>query len=132
MAVIDEVAAERARQISAEGWTTEHDDTDHNAGELARAAISYIAHTHYPNIGYRLDKRQRPHYSRYGDDPPPVFKMDCYVPTTWPWAADWWKPKQPRRNLLRAAALIVAEIERMDRAEHERCIKAAHDGEDNG
>jgi len=27
----------------------------------------------------------------------------------------WWKPKGPRRDLIRAAALIVAEIERIDR-----------------
>ena len=34
----------------------------------------------------------------------------------WPWAASWWKPKNRRRDLVRAAALIVAEIERIDRA----------------
>ncbi len=36
----------------------------------------------------------------------------------WPrsWSLTWWKPKTRRRNLIRAAALIVAEIERLDRA----------------
>lgn len=35
----------------------------------------------------------------------------------WPWAAEWWKPgRDPRRCLVKAAALIVAEIERLDRA----------------
>jgi hypothetical protein len=34
----------------------------------------------------------------------------------WPWHDDWWKPKDRRRDLIRAAALIVAEIERLDRA----------------
>ena len=33
----------------------------------------------------------------------------------WPWSLDWWKPKDPRRDLVRAGALIVAEIERLDR-----------------
>ena len=33
----------------------------------------------------------------------------------WPWASEWWKPKDRRRNYVRAAALLIAEIERMDR-----------------
>jgi len=32
------------------------------------------------------------------------------------WAREWWKPKDRRRDLIRAAALIVAEIERLDHA----------------
>lgn len=40
------------------------------------------------------------------------------MPDAWPttWAEDWWKPKNPRRDLVRAAALLIAEIERLDRA----------------
>lgn len=34
----------------------------------------------------------------------------------WPWQRKWWKPKDPRRDLVRAGALIIAEIERIDRA----------------
>jgi hypothetical protein len=34
----------------------------------------------------------------------------------WPWSRDWWKPKDERANLVRAAALLIAEIERLDRA----------------
>jgi len=33
----------------------------------------------------------------------------------WPWADVWWKPKNRRRDLVRAAALIIAEIDRLDR-----------------
>ena len=33
----------------------------------------------------------------------------------WPWELETFKLKDRRRNLIRAAALIVAEIERMDR-----------------
>ncbi len=34
----------------------------------------------------------------------------------WPWDRKWWKPTNRRRNLIKAGALIVAEIERLDRA----------------
>ncbi|MNY70647.1 hypothetical protein D3C86_2088230 [compost metagenome] len=35
----------------------------------------------------------------------------------WPWSEDWWKPSpEPRRNLVKAGALILADIERLDRA----------------
>ncbi|KAB2792847.1 hypothetical protein F9K96_06890 [Brucella anthropi] len=33
----------------------------------------------------------------------------------WPWDLKWWKPSDRRRNLVKAAALILAEIERLDR-----------------
>lgn len=38
----------------------------------------------------------------------------------WPWSPRWWKPKDRRRDLIRAGALIVAEIERLDRASAQR------------
>ena len=43
-AAID-VLAERQRQQSAEGWTTERDD-DHSCGEMALAASSYAQYAH--------------------------------------------------------------------------------------
>lgn len=95
--VCDEVWLERQRQIEAEGWTPEHDDQWSN-GALARAARCYIAHAdNYAGaseVGYRLSE----------------------PPSYWPWERQWWKPKDRRRDLVRAAALIVAEIERIDRA----------------
>ena len=33
----------------------------------------------------------------------------------WPWARRFWNPKDKRRDLVRAGALIIAEIERLDR-----------------
>jgi hypothetical protein len=80
------VMTERARQIDVEGWTTEQDDAL-EFEELPIAAACYILADAYDS-----------------------------VPDPWPFAADWWKPKDRRRNLVRAAALLVAEIERMDRA----------------
>jgi hypothetical protein len=38
------------------------------------------------------------------------------VDTTWPWAPEWWKPTHGRRDLVKAGALILAELERLDRA----------------
>lgn len=93
---IDDVLAERQRQIDEEGWTAEHDD-DHGGGELAAAGASYALHA--------------------ADTLSASFTPDPDVPGTWPWDDSWWKPKDPRRDLVRAAALILAEIERMDRAE---------------
>lgn len=84
------VKAERLRQRSAEGWTPEHDD-EHEDGQMAAAAACYALHTE--PVGNVRD------YLRY-----------------WPWAAEWWKPKDRRSNLVRAAALLLAEIERLDRA----------------
>jgi hypothetical protein len=31
----------------------------------------------------------------------------------WPWSFEWWKPKDRIRNLVRAGALIAAEIDRL-------------------
>lgn len=43
----------------------------------------------------------------------------CYAlgnAALWPWSISWWKPTDRRRDLVKAGALIVAEIERIDRA----------------
>jgi len=85
-----DVLAERQRQISAEGWTPEHDD-EHHGGQLAQAAACYALHTE------------------------PVGNIGDYL-RFWPWASHWWKPANRRLNLVKACALILAEIERLDRA----------------
>lgn len=44
----------------------------------------------------------------------------CYIwndSANWPWEIESYKPKNRRSNLIRAAALIIAEIDRMDRGE---------------
>lgn len=90
---INDVSAERLRQITEEGYTTEHDDS-HPAGELAAAGACYAIHA-----AFELDQKQ--HISG--------------VPAWWPFK-DGWDPKDPRRNLVVAAAMIIAEIDRYDRA----------------
>ncbi|KDD49422.1 hypothetical protein L529_4964 [Bordetella bronchiseptica MBORD901] len=84
-----DVLAERQRQISAEGWTPEHDDAQAHE-QLARAAVCYAL----PQGDYEIPE-------------PPEF---------WPWDATRWKPGDRRRELIKAGALILAEIERLDRA----------------
>ena len=83
------IAAERQRQINAEGWTAEHDD-GHGDHELVWAAICYA-------------------------------KKACiasYLPLNdWPWDDEDWNPAfLPYRNLVKAGALIAAEIDRLQRA----------------
>ncbi|EOY4005390.1 hypothetical protein ACP5IR_001182 [Pseudomonas aeruginosa] len=81
-----DVQAERRRQIEAKGWTPEHDDL-YCSAELPRSAAAYI---------------------RNG--------ANDEAPAIWPFSAKWWKPRDARANYVRAAALILAEIERLDRA----------------
>jgi len=88
---INDIATERQRQIESEGWTPEHDD-EHGNGDLAKAAACYANPRRYP------DPR-------------------ITTPLDWPWDGSWWKPDGGRRRqLVKAAALIVAEIERLDRS----------------
>jgi hypothetical protein len=38
--------------------------------------------------------------------------------TKWPWHPDWWKPsRDPVQNLVKAGALIAAEIDRLQRVQ---------------
>ncbi len=108
------IAKERLRQIQQEGWTSEHDDA-HEGGELAMAAVCYAA----PEQVFKKSQRQ-------GGS---IYFLDC-----WPdwWASEWDKreydedadrpldnqelPIENRiRNLVKAGALIAAEIDRLQR-----------------
>lgn len=86
------ILAERQRQITKEGWSAEHDDR-HDNQELKRAAESYRLSAQRSLEGF---KSVRP-------------------PDGWPWAKKWWKPKTPIRDLVRAGALYIAEIDREKR-----------------
>jgi len=38
------------------------------------------------------------------------------VMSLWPWGSEWWKPsKDPIRDLVKAGALIAAEIDRLQK-----------------
>jgi hypothetical protein len=83
------IAAERQRQIDGEGWTAEHDEA-HWDGQLVRAALCYAT-------------------------PPRARDMIGRLPRHWPWEARWWKPtpEDRVRELVKAGALIAAEIDRL-------------------
>jgi hypothetical protein len=103
-----DVLAERLRQISAEGWTPEHDDK-HTDGELTSAAVCYAIAAFSPSA----DKRNPWKRLFYRGE---EFIAHTFIANNWPWDRKWWKSKSRRRDLVKAAALILAEIERLDRA----------------
>lgn len=98
MTGIELIAEERQRQIDGEGWTPEHDDK-HSNDEMARAAMCYT-------------------------NPIP---SEGFITAYWPWDREWYKPSKynesrlaPRkidrvRELVKAGALIAAEIDRLQR-----------------
>lgn len=101
-----DVLRERERQHYEEGFRAEHDDS-HVEGELAQAAATYAVHAAVTS------KMMAQGFSQADIN----VAAGGRTPGTWPWARTWWKPKDRRRDLVRAAALIIAEIERIDRAE---------------
>jgi hypothetical protein len=110
------ITTERLRQIEVEGWTDEHDD-EHERGELASAAVCYAS----PFQPFVLDHRTHPDEYKF---------IDAYPPS---WDKQWDKrlysnagygdivenqdlPTDERiRNLVKAGALIAAEIDRLQR-----------------
>ncbi|ENJ5109453.1 ead/Ea22-like family protein [Salmonella enterica] len=96
---VRDVIAERQRQLSVEGWTPGHDD-EYTDGQLAIAASCYAL------MGAREQCLSDGEYQQ----------SQKTLPYLWPWDPAWWKPKGARPDLVRAGALIQAEIERIDRA----------------
>ncbi len=94
----DTLLGERIRQIRDEGFDPES-DMEYIGGELAFAAACYCIHA--------------------GDE-----TFEPIGLGHWPLDASWWKPGDARRNLVKAGALIMAEIERLDR-QHELDIEEA-------
>ena len=92
---IELIAEERKRQIEGEGWTKEH-DAQHKDCELVKAAICYAD----PNVYYHQENRI----------------MRYRIPNKfWPkqWDIHWFKPTDRIRDLVKAGALIAAEIDRL-------------------
>lgn len=100
MSGIEAIAAERKRQIEAEGWDHAH-DAEHSDGSLAVAAACYALTGHALHIDD----------PRGGGAVVPFWSVSL-----WPWDRKWWKPKDRRRDLVRAGALTAAEIDRLDLA----------------
>lgn len=95
------IAAERRRQAEAEGWTAEHDDEEDAALSLAAALYAIPSDWRGLNLSVRGFHGQ----------------VDLFA-ALWPWAAEWWRPTPDDRirELVKAGALIAAEIDRLQRA----------------
>ncbi|HEL4234667.1 TPA: hypothetical protein UM516_000933 [Stenotrophomonas maltophilia] len=93
---IKAIASERERQLCIEGFSRDSDE-QYREGELARAATAYVQ-----LAAMDLQVGSRKHIA---SQEPPFF---------WPWAQEWWKPVDARRDLVRAGALIAAQIDLID------------------
>lgn len=93
------LAMERVHQTEDDEYDPEQDDVYHES-QLARAAACYA-----------LPESRRT-YTGLSDD--------RGVPTNWPWLPSYWKPTPDDRlrELQKAGGLILAEMERILRAEH--------------
>lgn len=91
---LDLIQLERARQVS-KGWTAEHDDL-HADGEIALAAACYA-------LTSRVE----------------IEGVPRMINALWPWEREAFQPRGGGgiTDLVRAGALIVAEIERRLRIE---------------
>lgn len=99
---VELIAEERTRQISEEGWSSVHDD-EHRNYELARAGAVYADAAGLVAAG-ALPEEVKQSILTYG----------CETP--WPWEPEWLKINaDPVRCLVKAGALIAAEIDRLNR-----------------
>lgn len=106
--LVQEIRAERDRQVLEEGYEVAHDDA-HGPAKLLRAAGAYIdaaqqrLHVLHTLRAVGRDVSGLPPYA------------DTAQPWDWPWSPEWWKPKDPRRDMVRAGALLLAALECADR-----------------
>lgn len=94
------ILKERDRQETDEGWSPEHDDA-HDQCELSLAGAVYALSGSADSALFN-DLRIRA------------------VQELWPFLNHWFKPTGGREDLVKAGALIAAEIDRLDRLEKSR------------
>ena len=80
-----QIMKERERQIVEEGYPVKDDVNFNSHGELARAAMCYMSTVTHNT-----------------------------VPSLWPYHKNAWKPGSRLRDLVKAGALVAAEIDRME------------------
>lgn len=96
------IRRERVRQIAEERFSAEYDDR-HSDGELVEAALAYATLAVMQLV--RGDAHRM---------------LDRYPPLTgfcWPDGFEWKPAATVRDNLVKAGALIAAEVDRLDRLE---------------
>lgn len=95
------IGDERRRQVIEEGWTPEHDD-QYVHGELRTAAWLYAR------------------WAGTGDIVAGTFAAGQFPPDAWPFhhsaEKPSWKPTRLGNDLIKAGALIAAELDRLQRA----------------
>ena len=106
---LEAIIQERIRQTMVEGYTPAHDD-EHTEGQLALLAAAYALSSREPGRIGTLPRSGKPMPSiEFANT---VEAIECY---------GWeFNPKSPIRDLVRAGALILAEIERRLRIREEK------------
>lgn len=95
------IVEERQRQVSTEGYSEEHDD-EHTNFALCRAGAAYSLAASGVWRGSGITD---------------IMSKPMYFPKDWDFKPD---PVDQRKNLVKAAALILAEIERLDRRKNKK------------
>lgn len=103
--VLADLLNERRRQVVVEGFTRLGDNAL-GAGRLSAAAMVYAY-----SAACVLNGQKPLPAGKDGKD------LNTIVRDFWSLRPEWFKPKTPREDLIRAGALIIAEIERIDRAD---------------
>lgn len=93
------IGEERNRQIIDENWSSAHDD-EHDESELPEAALCYLS------MALR-------NANVYNSKPDHILHEN--IKTFWPWPDFPIKEADTERNLVKAGALIAAEIDRRNR-----------------
>ena len=94
------IVGERMKQVDSHQRTIVSDQQTNEAPDLPLAAASYLNAVINQMTGTTEAARN-------------VARAD---PMTWPWDDQFWKPEDPRTNLVKAAALIWAAIDWLDHA----------------
>jgi len=104
MLSIDLIKEERRRQIKEMGYDDKHDD-EHDKEELIQASKCYLEqvllNSHIMNFDDSYNEKLR-------------LYRDVKIPKKWPpeFTPGSWNPDSPIKDLVKAAALIAAEIDR--------------------
>lgn len=118
-AIARELLAELARRRTQEGFSAAADDA-FATGELAHAAAAYAF------TGALTAPEDR--HAAVSPKGPPISErswLHNVISELWPFSWSWWRPSSPRADLVKAGALIIAEIERLDRSAQPKAAPAA-------
>ena len=104
MISLELITKERRRQIKEKEYDDKRDDSQ-DKGELIQAAQCYLNQVSLKSQVMDLDDSYDEKIKTY---------RDVKRPKDWPpeWLPESWNPDSPIRDLVKAAALIAAEIDR--------------------